>query len=466
MIREIREVRKKKPFAAGAVLFGAAAILIVAVSFSRPSAEADELSMEPVDPTKARQEAPPQNSAGEDAPVEIDLADAQPGDEANNDSTPANSSEVAATKAASETTDTEADAGNRQPDVADAENSASDEPQASPQTRAIPVTSARQGQPATADAEKPEWVDRWAVLADELEAKQAANGQARRTSEQTRTSLTPPVVSNVEGVGGGLLTPSAYLLNPGPAGEVFGMPTMSNRFLRFGSKDVTAITIGETLWGRVELSYAMNRFGLGGLTDAVEKRLGRDIVREEAYLHTWSLRGLLIEEDSLGPWTPAVTAGVSFKYNDSIQTIDRRTGHALRAAGLDKSNGVDWTLTASKTICEPWAGRPIVLTGGLRFSNAAQLGWMGFDNSCHLTMEGSVKYFATDWLALGYEFRGKADAYEEIPGVYGDEGDAHAITADVRVTENLTLSTGWMLMGHVANGSGDCGWTLGMQWDF
>lgn len=463
----IREIRTKRPLVAGAAMLCAVAVALLAVSFSRPPAEADELSMEPVDPARARTESsPPQaDDSAPEEPVEIDLAEAQPADATNtdNDSAPAENietaSEVAAAEAASETTDTEADAGNRQPDVADAQAPAAE-------SQAIPVTRARDGQAVASEAEPPQWVRRWAVLADEFEAKKAANGQAHQPVSPAQKVSAPPVVATIDGTGGGLLTPSAYLLNPGPAGQVFGMPTMGNRFLRFGSKDVATFTIGETLWGRVELSYGLQQFGLGGFNDAVENRLGRDIVREEAYLHTWSIRGLLIEEDSLGPWTPAVTAGVSFKYNDSIQTIDRRMGHALRAAGLDKSNGIDWTLTASKTFCEPWAGRPVVFSGGLRLSNAAQMGWMGFDNSCHLTLEGSVKYFPADWLAIGYEFRGKADPYEEVPGVYGDEDAAHAITADVHVTENLTLSTGWMLMGHVANGSGDCGWTLGMQWDF
>lgn len=447
---------------------------------------ADDEAMQPVAPADNRDSEPAETEAPAE-PVVIDLTDI--GEPATTDKptppAPATNNVAVAAEPKTDTPDTEADAGNRQPHVAvesaDAANAilaapAAAEPEATlatgktpaPSPSAVPVTPANAPEVAATD-ERPEWVERWAVLADELNDRNAAIAEANHEAAPTAdvpASRTPPVVAGVDGTGGGLLVPSAYLLNPGPEGEVFGMPTMGNRFLRFGSKDVATFTLGETLWGRVEISYALNRFGLGGFNDAVQKQLGRDIVRDEAYLHTWSLRGMLIEENSLGPWTPAVTAGVSFKYNDSIQTIDRRTGHALRAAGLDKSNGVDWTLSTSKTFCDPWRGQPIVVSGGLRFSNAAQMGWMGFDNSCHLTLEGSVKYFATDWLVLGYEFRGKTDAYDEIPGVWGHEDDAHAITADVRVTENLTLSTGWMLMGHVANGSGDCGWTLGMQWDF
>ncbi|NBB96525.1 MAG: DUF3034 family protein [Planctomycetes bacterium] len=317
---------------------------------------------------------------------------------------------------------------------------------------------------------EPDWVRRWSVLADEFDARKAANdtppAMQAETAEASTTMSQTPVMANMEGTGGGLLTPSAYLLNPGPADKPFGMPTVGSRFLRFGSKDLATLTIGETFYGRVEVSYAVQHFGLGGFHDAVEKRLGRDIVRDNAWLHTWSLRGLLIEEDRFGPWTPAVTAGVSFKYNNSIQTIDRRTGHALGGIGLEKSNGVDWTLTTTKTICEPWLNRPLSLTAGMRLSNGAHRGLMGFDNSCHMIVEGGIKYFPTDWLAVGYEFRDQADPYDQIPGLYGDEDDAHAITADLRVTETLTVSTGWIMMGHVANGSADCGWTLGMQWDF
>jgi hypothetical protein len=401
-----------------------------------------------------------------------------------------------ATEVATDSTP-KADAGNRQPATAVVAASVADASAAAPSvaelavadttqgdvasdeapssgTASVPVTPATQAAPAD-DGEEiaardPEWVDQWAVLADEFEARKQAVATTESDTEQPASTPAPrrqpPVLSNIEGTGGGVITPSAYLLNPGPKNKVFGMPTMSNRFLRFGSKDLSTLAVGETLWGRIELSYAVQHFGLGGFPDAVQKRLGRDIVRDNAWMHVWSIRGKLIEEDSFGLPLPAVTAGVSFKYNDSIQTIDERMGHALRAAGLDKSNGVDYTLTTTKTICDPWLGRPLSLTAGMRFSNGAQMGLMGFENSCHFSVEGGVRYFPTDWLAVGYEFREKPDVYDDIPGVYGHEESAHAITADIRVTDNLTISTGWVMMGHVANGSADCGWTLGMQWDF
>lgn len=267
----------------------------------------------------------------------------------------------------------------------------------------------------------------------------------------------------LDGTPGGFITPKAYLVNPGKEGEIFGLPAVGVRFTSLGTKDIESFAIGETLWGRLEFTYAFSRMGLGTLRDEFRKQNGVSTDRE-VYLHTFGLRGLAIRENEFGQWTPAVTAGVEFKYNDGIRGIDNKLGGALSNIGFSKSNGVDYVLTASKTL--DLLGRPLTLSAGMRLSQAAQLGFLGFGDAYRLTFEGNASYALTDWLRVGYEFRQKDDPYRNWSGVVGGEDNWQAITADILINENLTLQGAYGLFGNFANASADGTWSVMLNWQF
>lgn len=336
------------------------------------------------------------------------------------------------------------------------------------------VAAADGGSPQPTENPAPEsasWSKQWLGLVEEHNARKSHDEPAPAeppAAGQTKPALTPPpAMHTIDGIGGGLITPTAYLVNPGPAEKALGAPAVSLRFWRFGDKDIETLAVSETFFGRIELSYAASRFGLGSFRDAVRKTTGRDIVRNEAYLHTISLRGLLLEENAFDlAFLPAVTAGVQFKYNDSIQTIDRRSGRLLHSAGLEKSNGIDWTITTSKTFRDPLLGKPLSISAGLRVSKAAQIGLLGFGNQCKMSLETNIRYQPTDWLIVGYELRDKVGPYATGPGTLGSEGPWQAISASVLLEEHLILTGAWTMMGDVANGPADCGWTIGLQYNF
>ena len=355
------------------------------------------------------------------------------------------------------------------PDIAPAKQPAK---QPAEPTIASPQPEAEATSPDKSSApESDTWPKQWLGLVDEHNARKqqdASTPTKEPTAQPDATSLIPPpAMHTIDGIGGGLLTPTAYLVNPGPADEVLAPPAVSLRFWRFGSKDIETLAISETLFGRIELSYAVSRFGLGSFRDAVRKTTGRDIVRNDAYLHTFGLRGLLLQENAFDlDFMPAITAGVQFKYNDSIQTIDRRSGRLLHSAGLDKSNGIDWTLTTSKTIRDPFFHKPLSLSAGLRVSKAAQIGLLGFGNDCKVSLETNIRYQPTDWLIVGYELRDKVGPYATGPNTLESEGPWQAITASFVLDERLILTTAWTMMGNVANGPADCGWNIGLQYNF
>lgn len=301
-----------------------------------------------------------------------------------------------------------------------------------------------------------------------LVAASVTTGWAADDQAKAPETEGPPLpFHTIEGYGGGAITPMAYLVNPGKSGQVAGMPSLSFTNVVAGGKNLQAVSVSETFWKRIEFSYAADRFGIGSLDEDIRSATGVDIGRDEVYLHNFNIRGLLVEENSGGLALPAVTAGVHFKVNDGIADVNHRLAGALDSIGYDKANGVDFTLTASKTLVNDLTfKRPLILTAGLRSSNAAQLGLLGFGHERALTCEGSVVYLPTDWLLVGYEFRQKSNPYDKIHGLIGDEDNWHAICASWLINKNMTLVGGWGIFGNLANSREDGAWFLQLKVEF
>lgn len=278
----------------------------------------------------------------------------------------------------------------------------------------------------------------------------------------------PPLpFHTIEGYGGGAITPMGYLVNPGPADEVLGLPSFAFSNVIMGEKNLQALSFTETFFGRLELGYALDRFGIGTLGDDILKATSVDIGRDAVWLHNFNVRGLLVPEGSLGLPLPAVTAGVHLKVNDGIADVNHRLGGALSSIGYDKPYGVDFTLTASKTLVgDLTLDRPLILTGGLRNSSAAQLGFLGFGDRRSTTFEGSAAYLPTDWLLVAYEFRQKANPYKQIPGLVGREDNWHALDASWIINKHSTLVAGWGAFGELANTTENGAWWLQLKYEF
>ena len=283
----------------------------------------------------------------------------------------------------------------------------------------------------------------------------------------------PPLpVHTVEGVGGGAITPMAYLVNPEPRREcaVLGKPTVALTYVNMGRKNLDAFSVTETLGGRIEFGYAANRLGLGTLPMAIRDATEPnpvDIGHSDVWLHHFNLRLLAVKENTCvgGFAMPAVTAGVHFKVNDGISDINQRLGGLLSTIGYERENGVDFTLTATRTIPPEVLGRPLILTAGLRASQAAQLGLLGFGDEYYATFEGSVAYLPFDWLVLAYEFRQKPDPYGQIPGLIGDEDHWHAFDAIFLLSEHTAFTAGYGAFGTLANSEEDGVWWLQLKYE-
>lgn len=303
----------------------------------------------------------------------------------------------------------------------------------------------------------------------------------------------PPLpLHTIEGVGGLPLTPMAYLVNPGPEDELFGKPALAAHAVWIGDKDLQVLSIVETLYGRIELGYAASRLGLDDFDDDVRRATagttttmvpvdgeegepimepvftstpGVDIGTDDINLHHFNLRVNLLPENACDTdWIPAVTAGAHYKYNDDVHEIDRDTGGVLRSLGYNDNDGVDFTLTATKTLtCLP---RPVMVTAGARASKGAQLGYLGFTDDYLVTFEGSVLMLATDRLAVGAEYRQKGDDLDEIPGLINKEDSWWDVHAAYILNPNAEIYATYGNAGHVLNHSDENLWGLVFKYEF
>ncbi|MBC8870376.1 MAG: DUF3034 family protein [Planctomycetes bacterium] len=283
-------------------------------------------------------------------------------------------------------------------------------------------------------------------------------------------SAAPPLpVHTVEGLGGGAITPMAYLDSPERLSGIFGRPTVTMTYVNMDRKNLNVVSVTETLADLVELGYAANRLSLGSLPGDIRDATTVDIDRSDVWLHHFNARVQLLREGSYlgGLPMPAVTAGVQVKVNDGINEIDQKLGGALTGIGYRRSSGVDFALTASKMF-QPGllCNRPLILTGGLRASQGAQLGLFGFGDDYHGTFEGSVAYLPCDWLVLAYEFRQKPDPYAQIPGLIGNEDDWHALDAIFILGEQSAFTAGYGNFGTVANSEQRGVWWLQLHYHF
>lgn len=276
----------------------------------------------------------------------------------------------------------------------------------------------------------------------------------------------PLPLHGIEGYGGIAATYSAYLTNPARAGEFLGKPSIgsgavlmeSGKYLGFGS-------ITETLGDRVELGYAFQTLSLDDLPNDIEAATGVKISDDFVNLHNFNARVALVKESEFGQsWMPAITAGVHYKYNDTISTMDSELGGTLTSIGIEDNSGFDYTLYGSKMLT--FLPRPVLINVGIRSTEAAHIGLLGFTGERDLVAEGNIVVFVTDRLALGGEYRQKPNSYNQVPGLIGQEDDWWSVVFGYVASNNVTISGGYFNLGQVLNSNESTALALKVKYEF
>lgn len=285
----------------------------------------------------------------------------------------------------------------------------------------------------------------------------------------------------IEGTGGGAFTPMAYLVNPAGECDVWGKPSVATDFIGLGRKNLTSMMITENLLGRVEFGLAADRLGLGTLPYDINRTVAASaadipVNNSDVWLYNFNVRGLLVKENSGDTqWIPAVTLGADLKYNADINNINQELSGALTQIGYNHDTSVDFTLTATKTLGKAFFGKPLILTAGLRESQGADLGFLGFADKYTASFEGSIAILPCDRLLLAYEFRQKTSPYGTIgPGgtvdvpnlLIGEENNWHGFDIGYIISKHTTLVGGFGIFGNLANTTANDAWYLQLKYEF
>lgn len=279
----------------------------------------------------------------------------------------------------------------------------------------------------------------------------------------------PPLpLHNIEGVGGVGLTEMAYLVNPSVGDSWFGAPSVSVTHIQANHKNAEIFTISETLFKRLELSYSFNYVGLGDFGLTVKNKLGANLSSDYVKMHTLNARWLLLNEGEFGQaWLPALTAGVHYKYNATIDDFDDDLGGALHdVVGVEDNHGFDYTLTATKMFPNIIPKHPIFVSGTARNSDAAQYGWLGFSGEREWLFEGNVGVFIRENLVVAAEYRQKPDALARVPGVLGEENDQWTLAASYIVNNRMNISAAYANLGNMLNHEEPAALWLQIKYEF
>ena len=201
-------------------------------------------------------------------------------------------------------------------------------------------------------------------------------------------------VTELEGAGGGGITPWALIAGLGTDREIGGSVACTD----VSPRDFTLRACGANVgfYNRLELSVGEQTLQLGSTAPGREIRLTTLGAK-------WRLVGdAVIDQDR---WWPQVALGVQWKHNRDFDEIPR-------AIGAQRATGTDVYLAATKIYLDGIAGRSWVVDVTLRETEANQLGLLGFGGdrgTFRLVAEGSVGAFLTDTLLVGAEYRQKPD---------------------------------------------------------
>lgn len=277
----------------------------------------------------------------------------------------------------------------------------------------------------------------------------------------------PPLpLHQIEGNGGVFATLSAYLVNPPRNGEPIGRPSLGFSYVHLGyGRDLQAVTLTETPWERLELGYGLNNFDLGDLPQDIQNATTIQISDDAVQLHNFNARLQILKENEFGQkWLPAVTAGVHYKLNTTIDNIDRDLLGTLRGIGIEDDHGIDFTLYASKLLTG--LPRPVLINAGARATKAAHNGLLGFTSDYQIVLEGNLALFLTDKLILAAEYKQKPNEYTAIPGLIASEDDWWTVDLAYVVNNHFTVAVGYGNFGSVLNHDANAAWGVTTKFEF
>src|ERR1700761_8782645 len=251
-------------------------------------------------------------------------------------------------------------------------------------------------------------------------------------------------VTQIEGSGGGGLTPWALITGLGTNSEVGGSANCTYVHPQYFSLTNCGVAVG--IEDRLELSFARQIFDL----DDVAR--GKQIRQDTLGVKVRLFGDAVYDQDS---WLPQVAAGLQFKQNHDFDFIPK-------AIGARTDDGTDFYLAATKVFLAGPFSRTWLVDANLRASRANQFGILGFggdrSNSYSYLGEGSVAVFLTDSLVAGAEYRQKPDKLSAFK-----EDDAYDGFLAWFPVKYVSITAAYVDLGNIATHPGEHAWYLALQ---
>lgn len=202
-------------------------------------------------------------------------------------------------------------------------------------------------------------------------------------------------ITQVEGAGGGGLTPWALITGYGTR-DSFGA-NAHYTYLRTQDYSLASYGAAVGIADRVEVSLDKQELS-GYLAPLDHLRVNQDIIGVK-----FKLAGdAVYNQDS---FIPQIAAGAMFKRNNGIRGLGAITG--VQQLGAKRESGVDYYVSATKLLLD----QSLLLNGTLRMTKANQMGLLGFggdlDDRYRLMPEASIAYMLNRHWVAGVEYRMK-----------------------------------------------------------
>jgi hypothetical protein len=204
-------------------------------------------------------------------------------------------------------------------------------------------------------------------------------------------------VSQVEGAGGGGLTPWALITGYGTRDSYGGNLHVTTVVTQDYSLRSAGAAVG--IADRVELSLATQEFR-GSVAPLDRLRLRQDIVGVKLRV----AGDAVVDQDR---WMPQIAVGAMFKRDSDVGGLGAAGIAKVEQFGAHSDHGVDYYIAATKILLEP----SLLLNATLRATKANQMGLMGFGGDRHDGYQAMLETSAAlllhrQWVA-GIEYRMK-----------------------------------------------------------
>ncbi len=245
-------------------------------------------------------------------------------------------------------------------------------------------------------------------------------------------------VQQVEGAGGGGLTPWATITGTGSSDQVGGS-VVSTYVSTQDDYQLRVVGAGIGINNRVELSMANWSF-----------KISPKVVDHELKMNVVGLK-IRVTGDAVydqDTWMPQVSVGAQYKMaSDNSLFAVLNTAYGI---GIRRDEDVDLYVSATKVWLGALAGRNVLGNVTLRWTRANQFGLLGFgggaEGSHTLQVEGSLGVMLRDNLVLGAEYRTKPDNFS-VPGF--EEEAAWDIFAAWFPHRNVSFTAAWLDLGNI-----------------